>query len=170
MRQFLCGACDHFTAVCPSCECPILAGDYAEVGAGLFRGYPTLRASHQSEPALRIVGKTIRLTEEKSTPIITSAIGKWISTTCCACFAKTTVFMSNGCKVAPRSLHDDFARHLRMNRAEVRIRSRFAEGEGELFVCVEHFGLERLRIIRANYRVRDIVTVGPRNRGPDRHR
>src|SRR6266513_480626 len=83
MRQFLCGACDHFTAVCPSCECPILAGDYAEVGAGLFRGYPTLRASHQSEPALRIVGKTIRLTEEKSTPIITSAIGKWFRSRLC---------------------------------------------------------------------------------------
>src|ERR1700682_4367373 len=93
-----------------------------------------------------------------------------ISTTCCACLAKTTVFMSNGCKVTPHSLHDDFAGHLPMNRAEVRISSRFAEGEGELFVGVEHFGLERLRIIRAHYRVRDIVAVGPRNRGPDWHR
>src|ERR1700739_3790005 len=93
-----------------------------------------------------------------------------MSTTCCACFAKSTVFMSNGCKVAPHSLDDDFASHLRMNRAEVRIRSRFAEGEGKLFVRVEHFGPERFRIICADYRVRDIVTVGPGNRGPDRHR
>src|SRR5580704_6838346 len=102
--------------------------------------------------------------------MINNAIGKWISTTCCACFAKSTVFMSNGCKVAPHSLHDDFAGHLRMNGTEVRISSWFAEGEGELFVRVEHFGLERFRIIRADYRVRDIVTVGPRNRGSSRHR
>src|SRR5216684_2663966 len=87
--------------------------------------------------------------------MIKSAIGKWISTTCCACFAKSTVFMSKGCKVAPHSLHDDFAGHLRMNRTEVRISSRFAEGEGELFVRVEHFGLEYLRIIRADYRVKN---------------
>src|SRR5579863_1956252 len=102
--------------------------------------------------------------------MINSAIGKWINTTCCACFAKITVLMSNGCKVAPHSLRDDFAGHLRMNRAEVRISSRFAEGEGELFIGVKHFGLERLRIIRADYRVRDIVAVDPRHRGPDRHR
>src|ERR1700732_3911132 len=67
-------------------------------------------------------------------------------------------------------LHDDFAGHLRMNRTEVRINSRFAEGEGELFVRVQHFGLERLRIIRADHRVRDIVTVDPGNRGSHRHR
>jgi hypothetical protein len=50
-----------------------------------------------------------------------------------------------------------------MNGAEVRISSRFTEGEGELFVGVQHFGLERLRIIRADDRVRDIVTVDPCN-------
>src|SRR5580700_1022528 len=77
--------------------------------------------------------------------------------------------MSDGWKVAPHSLHDDFAGHLRMNRTEVRISSRFAEREGELFVRVENFGLEGLRIIRADHRVRDIVAVYPGNRGADRH-
>src|SRR2546423_14255302 len=102
--------------------------------------------------------------------MINSAIGKWISTTCCACFAQSTAYMSNGCTGAPQSLHDDFAGHLRENRAEVRISSRFAEGEGELFGRVEHFGLERLRIICANHRVMDIITVGPCNCGAERHR
>src|SRR5580700_441673 len=91
-------------------------------------------------------------------------------TTCCACFAKSTVFMSNGCKVAPHSLHDDFAGHLRMNRTEVRISSRLAEGEGELFIRIHHLGLEHLRIIRADYRVRDIIAVGPGNSRSDSHR
>src|SRR6516162_6900094 len=55
--------------------------------------------------------------------MINSAIGKWISMTCCACFTKNTAFMWNGCKVAPHSLHDDFSGHLRVNRTEVRISS-----------------------------------------------
>src|SRR6267143_4085128 len=72
--------------------------------------------------------------------------------------------------IAPQSPQYEVAvESLRMNRAEVRISSRFAEGGGELFVRVEHFGLERFRIIRADYGVRDIVTVGPRNCGSDRH-
>src|SRR2546423_14607774 len=102
--------------------------------------------------------------------MINSAIGKWISTTCCACFAKSTAFMSNGCKGAPQSLHDDFAGHLRANRGEVRISSRFAEGEGELFVRVEYFGLDRLRIICANYFGRMIFPVVRLNCVSDRQR
>src|SRR6267154_4740875 len=68
------------------------------------------------------------------------------------------------------SLRDDFAGHLRMNRAEIRISSRFTEGEGKLFVGVQHFGLERLRIIRADDGVRNIVTVDPCNCCPHRLR
>src|SRR4029077_3521735 len=84
-------------------------------------------------------------------------------TTCCACLASNAALMSNGCKFSPRSLHDDFAGHLRVNRAEVRVSSRFAEGEGELLVRIEYFGFERLRIVRANYRVGNIVAIGPRH-------
>ena len=57
------------------------------------------------------------------------------------------------CKFSPRSLDDDLAGHLRVNRAEIRIRSRLAEREGELLVRIEHFGLERLWIVRADHRM-----------------
>src|SRR5258708_9610089 len=90
-----------------------------------------------------------------------------MSTTCCACFARTTVLMSNGCKVSPHLLRDDFAGHLRMNRAEVRIRSGLAEGERELFIRVEHFGLERS--VRADDRMGNVVAIGPSDRSPHRH-
>src|SRR6266851_3574213 len=90
-----------------------------------------------------------------------------MSTTCCACFARTTVLMSNGCKVSPHLLRDDFAGHLRMNRAEVRIRSGLAEGERELFIRVEHFGLERT--VRADDRMGNVVAIGPSDRNPHRH-
>src|ERR1051326_2416415 len=69
--------------------------------------------------------------------------------------------MSKGCMFCPRSLHYDFAGHLRMNRAEVGISSPFAEGEGELLVRVEHFGLEDLRIVRADHGVRDVIASRP---------
>src|SRR6267154_1694185 len=71
-------------------------------------------------------------------------------------------------KVAPHSLHDNFGGHLRMNRTEVRISSRPAEGERELFVRVQNLGLERLRVTRANYGVRNVVAIDPRHRRPDR--
>jgi hypothetical protein len=70
----------------------------------------------------------------------------------------------------PRSLNDDFAGHLWVYRTKVGIGTHFAEGERELLVRVEHFGFEGLRIIRANDRVRDIVTVDPGHRSPDGHR
>src|SRR5690242_9445569 len=56
-----------------------------------------------------------------------------------------------------------------MNRAEVRKCSRLAEREGELFIRIEHFGLEGLWIIRADHRVRNVVLVDPRHRSSDRH-
>src|ERR1041384_5567904 len=77
--------------------------------------------------------------------------------------------MSKGCMFCPRSLHYDFAGHLRMNRAEVGISSRFAEGEGELLVRVEHFGLEDLRIVRADHGVRDVIAIRPCDCGSYRH-
>jgi hypothetical protein len=77
--------------------------------------------------------------------------------------------MSNGCKISPRSLRNDFAGHLRMNGAEVGIRSRFAESERKLFVGVEHLGFEGLRIIAADNGVGNIVPVRPSNGSPNRH-
>ena len=55
-----------------------------------------------------------------------------------------------------------------MNRAEIRIGSRLGKSEGELFVRVEHFGLERLGIIRTGHRVRNVVAICPGHRGPHR--
>src|SRR5260370_8268654 len=59
-----------------------------------------------------------------------------------------------------RSLHQDFAGHLRVNRAEVRISSRFAKSEGELLIRIEHFGFEDP--VRADHRVWNIVAIRPR--------
>src|SRR5499425_1179143 len=78
--------------------------------------------------------------------------------------------MSNGCTISPRSLHGNFASHLRMNRTEIGERPSFGEREGELFVRIEHFGLEGLRIIRADNRVWNVVLIYPRHRSSDRHR
>src|SRR5258708_30508143 len=50
------------------------------------------------------------------------------------------------CKFSPHLLDDDLAGHLRVNRAEIRIRSRLAERDVELLLLIEHFGLERLCI------------------------
>src|SRR6266851_7085497 len=69
------------------------------------------------------------------------------------------------CKFSPHSLDDGLAGHLRVNRAEIRIRSRLAEREGKLFVRIEHFGLERFWIVRADHRMGNIVSIGPRYRG-----
>src|ERR1019366_9557710 len=99
-----------------------------------------------------------------------------MSTTCCACFAKTAVRGSQGFIVTPRwlgkfaggapgvparlilryrsgqaretplppphSLHDDFRRHLRMDRTEIRVHARLDESESELLVGVERLRLE----------------------------
>src|SRR5437867_3382397 len=85
-------------------------------------------------------------------------------TSCCACLASSAALRSNGCKVSPRSLHDDLARHLRVNRTEVRISSRFAESEGKLLVRIEHFGFEDA--VRADHCVWNIVAIDPRYRCP----
>src|SRR6266566_2462167 len=67
-----------------------------------------------------------------------------------------------------RSLHDHLGGHFWMDRAEVGIGSRRSEGEGELFVRVENFGLEHLGIIRARDRVRNVVAICPGYRGSHR--
>src|SRR5258708_27657483 len=74
------------------------------------------------------------------------------------------------CKFSPHSLDDDLAGHLRVNRAEIRIRSRLAEREGELLVRIEHFGLERLWIVRADHRMGHIVSIRPRHACSHWHR
>src|SRR5258708_20283191 len=76
--------------------------------------------------------------------------------------------MSNGCKVSPRSLHADLAGHLRVNRTEIRISSRFAEREGKLLVRIERFGLKHS--VTADDRMWNIVAIGPRHAGSHRHR
>src|SRR5260370_17417319 len=76
--------------------------------------------------------------------------------------------MSNGCTVSPHLLHDDFAGHLRVNRAEIRISSRLAEREGKLFVRIEHFGFEDA--VRTDDCVWNIVAIGPRYRCTNRNR
>src|SRR6266403_2903841 len=68
---------------------------------------------------------------------------------------------------APHSLRDDLAGHLRVNRAEVWISSRFAEGKGELLIRIEHFGFERA--LRADDRMWDIIAIGPRHGCPHWH-
>src|SRR6516225_25265 len=50
--------------------------------------------------------------------------------------------MSKGFALIVSSLHHDPSGHLRVNRAKVRITSRLAEGERELLIGVEYFGLE----------------------------
>src|SRR6267142_534838 len=86
---------------------------------------------------------------------------------CCACFARRADLTSKGCKISPRSLHDDFAGHLRVNRAEVGISSRFGESEGKLLVRIEHLGFENA--VRADYRMWNVVAIGPGNCGADRN-
>src|SRR5258708_35788149 len=98
----------------------------------------------------------------------TAQSGKWISTTCCACLAKSIVLMSKGFALIVPSLHHNLAGHFRVNGAKVRITSRLAEGERELLIGVEYFGLEHT--LGTDYRVGDVVTIGPRNCGSHRHR
>src|SRR5260370_7898204 len=76
--------------------------------------------------------------------------------------------MSKGCRVSPSLLNDALAGHLRVNREKVRIRSRLAEGEGELLVRIEHFGFEDA--VRTDDRVWNVVAIGPRYRCTHRNR
>src|SRR6266403_3253126 len=66
------------------------------------------------------------------------------------------------------SLHHDGAGHFGVDGAEVRISSGFAEGKGELFVGIQHLGLEYF--VGADNGVGNIVTIGPGDRGSDGHR
>src|SRR6516162_2290267 len=91
-----------------------------------------------------------------------------MSTTCCACLARITVPMSKGFTLIVSSLHHNFSGHLRVNRAKIRITSCLAEGERELLIGVEYFGLERT--LRADNRVGDVVPIGPRYCSSHRHR
>src|SRR5260370_20965051 len=82
-----------------------------------------------------------------------------MSTTCCACFASTTVLMSNGFALISSSLHYNLAGHLRVNGTEVGKRSGLGKCIRELFVCIQYLGLEHA--IGADHRVGDIIVVGP---------
>src|ERR1700739_1123881 len=99
----------------------------------------------------------------KAAPVMSNAIGKWISTTCCACFANRVLFRSKGWTLMGRLLDHDGCGHLRMDGAEIRIGSGLREGEGKLFVGIEDLGLEDA--VRADDGVRDVVVIDPGNRG-----
>src|SRR5947209_16328328 len=109
-------------------------------------------------------------------------MGKWISTTCCACLASNAALMSKGFKHVLRSLHHffrfahaglkplhypargsllhhDLGGHLGMNGAEVVIGSCLGELVGELLVRIQHLGLNGLVV--ADHGVRDVVMIGP---------
>ena len=57
------------------------------------------------------------------------------------------------------SLHHDFRRHLRMNRAKVVIRSRLRELEAEFVVGIEGLRLEHPLL--AHHCVRNVVAIHP---------
>ena len=59
------------------------------------------------------------------------------------------------------SLHDNFARHLGVDRAEIIVSAGLVERERKLIVGVERLGLEK--IICARDSVRDVVAIRPRN-------
>src|SRR5215831_20419946 len=90
-----------------------------------------------------------------------SAMGKWISTTCCACLASNTDLMSNGFNWDIRLLHHHGAFHLGMEGAKVGICPRFVEGRRKLLVGVERLGLDGLVV--GDNGVGNIVTIGPRH-------
>src|ERR1700676_1746215 len=78
--------------------------------------------------------------------------------------------MSKGFTLIVPSLHHNLADHLRVDRTEVGKSSGFGERVGELFIRIQYLGLERLRIIRADNRMRNVVAIGPGNCGSRRHR
>ena len=65
-----------------------------------------------------------------------------------------------------RSLHNDRAGHFWVDGAEVRIRSGFGEGKGKLLVSIQHLGLEHF--VGTDNRVRNIITIRPGDRRPNR--
>src|SRR5436190_12847810 len=91
-----------------------------------------------------------------------NAIGKWMSTTCCACLAKIASLRSSGCTAIslPNSLNNYFARHLGMNRAKVVILSRRSKRETELLIRIEGLRLEQLVV--TGDRVRHVIAISPR--------
>src|SRR6202166_4478384 len=97
--------------------------------------------------------------KSKATATVNSAMGKRISTTCCACLASRTVLRSNGFTLIDPSLHYDFAGHLWVNGAEIFIRAGFAESERKLLVGIQYFGFERF--VGADGGMRNIVTIRP---------
>src|SRR5215813_1438727 len=76
--------------------------------------------------------------------------------------------MSKGFTLIVPSLRHNLARHLRVNRAKVRIASRLAECEREPLIGVKYFGLEHT--LRADHCVGNVVTIGPRNCASHGHR
>ena len=100
-----------------------------------------------------------------------SAIGKWMSTMCCACFASKIVRRSKGFTIfaslqsgAPATnnewlLNDDLSHHLGMSTAVVRVRARLAEGVGVLVIRIQSFGFEQ-SVITSDY-TWDVVLVYP---------
>ena len=73
--------------------------------------------------------------------------------------AQTTVAMQNG--GSPYSLHHDLANHFRMDRAVVGIRPRLGKRVRELFVRIDHLGLEHT--VCAHRRMRNVITICPGN-------
>src|SRR5882757_3303337 len=75
---------------------------------------------------------------------------------------------TKGFTLTGRSLHNHRAGHLGVDGAKVRIRSGFVEGKRELFIGIQHLGLEYF--VRAHNRVRNIITICPGDRRSDSHR
>src|SRR5258708_8358428 len=66
------------------------------------------------------------------------------------------------------SLHYDFGRHLRMNRAVVVVRARFCKRKRETVIRIESLRFEHLAVI-AGDDMRYIVVVRPCDRAPCRN-
>src|SRR4051794_34062530 len=66
------------------------------------------------------------------------------------------------------SLDHDFAGHLGMNRAKVRVGAGFAEGIRKLLVDIQDLGLEDFVV--TDDCVGNVVAVGPRDRSAGRYR
>ena len=61
----------------------------------------------------------------------------------------------------PALLHHQFARHLGVNRTEIRVTARLGWGKGERVIGVEHFRLETP--ILADHGMRNVIRVSPRD-------
>lgn len=68
----------------------------------------------------------------------------------------------------PVLLHYYLARHLGVDCAVIRIRSRLGKGVREPFVCIEHLGLEHA--FCTDRRMGNIIMVGPSNCCSNRYR